>query len=338
MLRINKRKISKVIVVVMMYVMSLSVVKASSASLDFVVNPIYPSSQIEGNTSYYNLLLEPGVKETIQLEVVNTSSEDIEVEISTHTAFTNVNGVVEYASDAEEYDKSLEYRLGEIISSPGIINVSGNETKVIDLAFEMPSESFEGIIAGGIRLSQVNSPDESEASEGFSINNEIIYVISVLLRNNEERVAGDLELLDVYANQVNYRNVISAKLQNFEPGFINQLEVEAQVRALGEEEVLYESSSSGMQMAPNSFLEYPISLNGERHRPGKYVLNLVARSHDEEWVFEQEFEIESDIANDLNAADVTIDNSINWWAVGFIGVILVFVIYIVIEKKRNKKH
>ncbi|MFS7004182.1 DUF916 and DUF3324 domain-containing protein [Carnobacterium maltaromaticum] len=311
-------------------------------TLNFHVTPELPQSQIEGTASYYNLNLNPGETETLVLMLQNDKEEPIEVKITAHTAFTNVHGVVEYGKDAEQSDPTLLYALDELIEPIDTIELAAKESKRVELTLKMPADSFEGVLAGGLRIEEVRQEEENvDNGESIAIKNEFSYVVGVLARNYRTTVQPDLELLDVFADQVNYRNVISATLQNSTPTFVNRLEVEATVQLEGENAVLYEASQSQMQMAPNSNFNFPISLEGDRFQSGEYVLNMTARSGEEEWKWTKKFTIEVDEARMLNRADVTIDTSINWWMMSAIGLFLIvlgIVVYLIFKKiKTNSK-
>ncbi|MEB8401827.1 DUF3324 domain-containing protein, partial [Enterococcus casseliflavus] len=79
-----------------------------------------------------------------------------------------------------------------------------------------------------------------------------------------------------------------------------------------------EASKEMMQMAPNSNFNFPISLEGDRFRSGTYVLDLTAKSGENEWSWTKEFTIDGDDARKLNREDVMIDNHPNWWMIGSI--------------------
>jgi len=94
-----------------------------------------------------------------------------------------------------------------------------------------------------------------------------------------------------------------------------------------------------MQMAPNSNFNFPISLEGDRFRSGNYVLELTAKSGDNEWSWTREFTIEADEARKLNREDVTIDTSTNWWMIGSIGLISLLVglvFYLILKRKKHE--
>ncbi|WP_271494489.1 DUF916 and DUF3324 domain-containing protein [Enterococcus sp. 5H] len=316
--------------------------QAEEGTLKFHVTPEFPKSQIEDSTSYFDLKMNVGETETLTLKLQNAGSEPVKVQITPHTAYTNVNGVVEYGKDAEVPDSTLIYSVEELIETPDIIELAGNEAKTVTLNLQMPDEEFEGLLAGGLRIAEVTEESEVEdTGEGVAIKNEFVYIIGVVLRNDRTSVQPDLELLDVFADQLNARNVISATIQNFTPTFVNRLAVEATVQREGETEVLYEAHQEQMQMAPNSYFDFPISLEGDRFRSGTYVLNMTARSGEHEWTWSETFTIDADQARRLNREDVTIDTSMNWWMIGalilLIAVIILVVILLVKRKKKPKK-
>lgn len=314
---------------------------AEEGTLGFYVTPEFPESQIEGSNSYFDLNLGAGETETLALKLQNASSEPIQVQVTPHTAYTNVHGVVEYGKDAQEPDNSLLFSLDELIDPSGVIELAGNETKTITVPLHMPEESFEGFLAGGLRITEVKEEEEETTSneEGVAIKNEFAYVVGVVVSNSRDSVQPDLDLLAVFADQLNYRNVISATIQNFTPTFINRMSVEATVQRVGEDEVLYEASEEMMQMAPNSNFDFPISLEGDRFQSGEYVLNLKATSGEEEWTWERTFTIEADEARALNRADVTIDARLNWWMIGAIILVVLLlgvILYLLIQKKKAR--
>ncbi|MBO1097675.1 DUF916 and DUF3324 domain-containing protein [Enterococcus casseliflavus] len=340
----QKQQVGKVIwlLAALFFFVPMSV-QAEETALNVYANPIFPESQVDEKKGYYDLHLAPNEQETIQVEIGNNSTEPIRVQVTAHTAFTNVLGKVEYGKEAAEPDPTLIHSLADLIEPSGVIELTGNESKIIDLPLHMPADAFEGFLAGGLRIAEYkdeNEESEEPKGEGVAIKNEFAYVIGVVVSNTRDTVQPELELLDVFADQLNYRNVFSATLQNFTPTFINRLAVEATVKRSGENDVLYEASQEMMQMAPNSNFNFPISLEGDRFRSGTYVLELTATSGENEWSWTREFTIEADEARKLNREDVTIDTSTNWWMIGAIGLLLLLVmvfIYLIFKRRKTKK-
>ena len=308
----------------------------AQAEVPFSVSPVFSESQSEDITNYFDLIMEPGESESFGVALRNDTTEPVEVEITAYTAYTNVNGVVEYGRSPEEVNPTLLYALGDLLTTPDILVIPVGETIVAPIELTMPKESFEGVLAGGIRIQEANK--EGTSGEGLVIENEFSFIMGVVVSNNQRSVTPELELLDVFADQLNYRNVFSATLQNYTPTFINQLEVDAKIRAVGEQEVLYEAQKSGMQMAPNSHFDFPIALEGERFQAGDYVLSMVARSGEHEWIWEYEFTVEADEARQWNRQDVDIDSAISIWIIILIGllILLVGIIVYLLLKQRKK--
>ncbi|EOH60540.1 DUF916 and DUF3324 domain-containing protein [Enterococcus mundtii] len=333
------------LVLLMVFVSLLAPTRAGAeeGTLNFYVTPEFSENQKSGNDRYFQLTLVPDATEKLTLKLQNANAEAKKIKITPHTAYTNVMGVVEYGQDAEQSDPTLQHSLDELIEQPEIIELGGNETKTVTLDLKMPKEAFEGFLAGGLRIEEVkeDTTEETSNEEGVAIQNEFAYIIGVVVSNKQDAVKPDLELLDVFADQLNYRNVISANLQNFTPTFVNRLEVEATVQKVGEEDILYRAHQEQMQMAPNSNFNFPISLEGDRFRSGEYLLKLKATSGEEEWEWERKFMIEADEARALNQQDVTIDTSTNWWIVGtvFLVILLLSVIlYLLIQKQKAREN
>ncbi|WP_301405874.1 DUF916 and DUF3324 domain-containing protein [Enterococcus entomosocium] len=341
----QKQKVPKIVwlIAALLFFAPMSA-QAEETALNVYANPIFPESQVDEGKGYYDLHLAPNEQETIQVEIGNNSTEPIRVQVTAHTAFTNVLGKVEYGKEAAEPDPTLIHSLADLIEPSGVIELAGNESKIIDLPLHMPADAFEGFLAGGLRIAEYkdeNEESEEPEGEGVAIKNEFAYVIGVVVSNSRDTVQPELELLDVFADQLNYRNVISANLQNFTPTFVNRLEVEATVQKVGEEEILYQASQEQMQMAPNSNFNFPVSLEGDRFSSGDYVLKMTARSGKEEWEWERKFTIDADEARALNQADVTIDTSINWWMIGAISLLILLaavILYLLIKQKKQSKN
>ncbi|NMP59751.1 DUF916 and DUF3324 domain-containing protein [Enterococcus mundtii] len=340
----RKNKIQQAGLILFLLLVSLLApirVGAEEGTLNFYVTPEFSENQKSGNDRYFQLTLPPDATEKLTLKLQNANAEAKKIKITPHTAYTNVMGVVEYGQDAEKADPTLKHSLDELIEQPEILELGGNETKTVTLDLKMPKEAFEGFLAGGLRVSEVKEDitEETSEEEGVAIQNEFAYILGVVVSNNQDAMQPDLELLDVFADQLNYRNVISANLQNFTPTFVNRLEVEATVQRVGEEDILYQASQEQMQMAPNSNFNFPISLEGARFRSGEYLLKMTARSGEEEWQWERKFTIDTDEARALNQQDVTIDTSLNWWLVAAISLIillLLLIVWLLIKKRRPK--
>lgn len=329
---------------VMLYVMigfvGFSQEVFANGELNFSVRTITPESQFGDDKGYFDVELQPGETEELTLVVKNVRNIPIDLSITAHTAYTNINGVVEYGGETDQPDPTLKVEMKDLLDvEDEPIRLEAGEEKRIVTTLTMPQDEVEGLLAGGLQLSEVAQEEEEEDSEdkGMQIINSFSYVIGVVASNDRtQTIVPELALLDVFADQINYRNAFSATIQNFLPTFVNELSVEASIRREGSDTILYRASEEMMQMAPNSNFNFPISLNGERFRSGTYVLNMTARSGEHEWTWEETFDVTADEARRLNQSDVSVKD-INWWLIAAIVLIVIIISVLAYTSYKNKK-
>lgn len=331
-------------------------VKGMASEFNFAVNPVIPENQIDKSKTYFDLKMPPGSVQTVEVQLRNDTDKDVVIEPKIASATTNLNGVVEYGQNDIEPDETLKHNLKDLVDVAETITIPKQSQVTVPLKISMPSESFTGMISGGLTLKekQEETSDQSE-EQGLAIKNEYAYVVAILLRQTTDEVVPDLNLLAVEPSQVNARNVINVTLQNPTATYLNSFRLINEVTKKGQSDSLYSSDTSGMQMAPNSHFSYPISLEGQKLEAGTYVLKSVAysgkndegqykvKNGDEEetylykWEFEKEFTVAGDVARDLNRKDVTIEED-NTWLYLLIGLLLLIIAFLIVWYRRKKKN
>lgn len=314
-------------------------------SLDF------PDNQMDDNIGYYKLRMSKGQEQTLRITLNNPSTEEVTVNIGLNGAVTNQNGVIEYGDSDIENDASLKFDFEDIVSGPEFVNLQAGESKILELKITMPKTATSGVIAGGIQLMKANQENNASGEGGSRIINQYAYVIGLLLQESDEMLTPNLKLNKVFAGQNNYRNAIFVDFSNVIPAFLNEMTVETQINAKGKDAVLFERKQTAMRMAPNSFIQFPVSMNGERMVSGTYVANILVTSGNQRWEWTEEFEITQDDATKFNERDVGLvqEKGLNWQLIALIvGAVLllsglIFGIMIFLRKnkdsenKRNKK-
>lgn len=326
--------------------------------MGFSVTPIIPSNQI-GSTGYFNLLMKPGDKQTVEVKITNLRDKPVIVEENVAPTTTNLNGVVEYSPNKIKPDSTLKYNLKNLISAPKEISLNPKETKKISISVTMPSESFQGIISGGLTYQEKDSKGSSKASKGVSIINKYNFVIAFLIQQSETKIAPNLKMNTVKPGQVNFRNVINANLQNPTMSYLNTLYIQSDIKGISNSKLEYKSNKEMMQMAPNSNFDFPIALgNGVELQPGKYNMVLTAfgqkdpngkytmkdsngktQKFNYKWTFTRYFNISAQAAEELNAKDVTIKHDNSWWkwlAAIIIILLMLFLLFFILWKRRKK--
>jgi hypothetical protein len=317
-----------------------------AAELKFSVEPVLPENQITDKHTYFDLLMKPEQKQTLTIHMRNDTDKEVVVEPKINPATTNINGVVEYGSSNTSLDKTAPYNVTQLVEpSEKEVKIPAKGEYKLELNVHMPKDPFQGVLAGGITLQekeQTQKKQTKKQEQGLAIENKYAYVVAIVLRESKDAVAQQLLLEDVAPGQVNARNVIKATLKNPKAAYINQLAVKAKITKKGQTESLYTSEKKEMQMAPNSTFTYPIALEGQKLEAGKYTLAMKAISSQKEWTFTKDFEIQANVAKQLNEKDVTIPKNNHLWLYIGLTVLLIVIVFLVSifiyrKQKRNKK-
>ncbi|MGO2566133.1 MAG: DUF916 and DUF3324 domain-containing protein [Brochothrix thermosphacta] len=327
---------------VMMVLQLILILPVSASEFNFAVVPQKPGNQIDLKKGYFDLKMTPGQEQQLSVALTNSTNKAISIHPKIAMTTTNDSGVVDYSPSKKKADETLKYNIEDIVTTEKKVIIEADSTYVLKLMVKMPKESFKGSITGGLSL-QEDEPEKKVDTQtsGMAIDNRYAYVVGLSLREDLKPVKPELKLNKVGPAQRNFRNVITANLQNTEATYVNQLKVDAKIMRKNDTEVLYESKKDMMQMAPNTNFNYPIALGtGEKLKPGKYTLDISAASYKNKWHWKEDFTITDDEASALNAKDVTIEDN-NIWLYIISGLVLLLIVLliiwlIVVKKKKNR--
>lgn len=311
--------------------------------LGFTYKVIKPENQ-RGSVGYFDLRMVPAQKQTVIIELSNGSEEEIIISVSLNGAKTNGNGVIEYGPSAIENDKSLKYDFVELVTAPKQVVVPPRSVVPLNLEIDMPEASIDGYVSGGIQLKQVTKKAEEKAKT-TGITNEYAFLIGMLLSENDTKVEPNLELNNVYAGLANYRNAVFINFSNVEPEYLENLTVDVQIMKKTSDAVLYDTKKAGMRMAPNSMIDFPVEMNGDRMEAGDYKAHILATSETGKWEWTKEFTITNEEADKFNDQDVSLtqERGIDWRLIAAIvagGLVIVCVIFVtvrIVQQKKRKK-
>lgn len=300
-----------------------------------------PENQRNPEVTYFDLLMKPGQKQTVQIKMNNSSDKEIKVNVSLNSAKTNSNGVIEYGPSKIKNDASLKHDFTEIVKAPQEVTVPAKGSTMTDFAITIPEESFEGFISGGIQLQQADGGVAKETDQGMVVN-KFAYLIGMLLSVSDVTgIEPDMKLNKVYPELQNYRNAIFVNFSNVKPVYTDDMTVSVQLMRKTSETVLYETKKTNMRMAPNSMIDFPVSMNGEKMQAGDYRAKiLVTTAAGGRWQWDEPFTITDDEADKFNAEDLSLvqASGINWLLIAaIVGGVLIFTFLIFFFIRRNKK-
>ncbi|MFR6689608.1 WxL protein peptidoglycan domain-containing protein, partial [Listeria innocua] len=168
----------------------------------FSVKAILPANQASSVT-YFDLQMEPKQKQKLDVEITNQSKEQMTINCVANTAITNEMGYVDYSIPKTKPDETLKYPFADITEvSDSEITLEPNETKIWSVNIQMPEESYDGIILGGLHFKEKTkekTEKETKQEKEVQIKNEYAYVIGVKLTEKTTIVKPELALNQIKA-------------------------------------------------------------------------------------------------------------------------------------------
>lgn len=301
------------------------------------VDPIFPTTQIDTKTGYYDLNVEPGQEQNLEMTLMNDGDKPMRVHVSANPASTNDNGVIEYGKNNITVDKSLTANVGKMISVPDTVWIPAHGTTQFTAKLRVQKEQFSGIAVGGISF--VTDADKGRTqSTGVQINNRYAYDMGVVLHESPDTVAPNLNMHKVRATSVNYHTAIQARLQNDKPAFITDMKSHAVIYTAKDHKRVLAEDKKNQKVAPNSHFDYTMMMaDGQKLAPGKYVADIDLTAKQGHWHFKKEFTVTAEKARTLDEQNVTISHWAWWQILLLILLIILLAILIMYLVRRDRK-
>ncbi|MFD2829936.1 DUF916 and DUF3324 domain-containing protein [Corticicoccus populi] len=325
--------------------MSTSKVSAEEDQVPFSVTPVLPENQVNEEVTYFDIEMTQNQRQNLEIIIHNSSDEEIELEISTHFAATNSNGVITYDGSIDTYHESMNYAFDDISSvNTEQITVEADSEETVVVNVEAPDESFDGMILGGIFVTQ--EADNNNEESAVDIINQYAYALAVQIteEGNDTEVEPDLGLESVSAGLINHRTGLQTTFYNPTPTLIQELHIKAEVFENGSDEPLFTEENESFNVAPNNVFNFPVSFNNERLEPGDYTFRATAENESHQWEFEETFEITEEEAEDGNEGAVelvepeaTQDNTLMYILLAIGAVVTLLLIVVIVLLLRRKK-
>ncbi|GAX47525.1 DUF916 and DUF3324 domain-containing protein [Pseudolactococcus reticulitermitis] len=320
----------------------------TAASQGYSIAKLEAGKEVE-DSSIFNLLMTPGEKRTIKVTVRNDSNQPITVSDDIFTTYTNANGEIEYTSQADHYDESMQVKLSDIAkvrASDLKVEVPAKSQKVVLADIALPDDISDGALLGSWYFDKDGQIDENETNKGTSIKNKINYAIALKITVNQEVAKPELTLTSASIGLSNYRKAFFAHLQNPLPALMTNLDYEGYVTKQGETKALYQNELQKRKMAPQSSYQFPIFLKDDEFKAGNYTYHLKATTTDPKWEkktweWTKNFSIKADEAKKFNQQAINdVTAKTNWilWLILAGSVIVLFIIcFIFLLMKRKKR-
>ncbi|WP_188208245.1 DUF916 domain-containing protein [Alkalibacillus aidingensis] len=245
----------------------------------------YPENQVKGTTGYFDLMVDPGDEQVLELEVTNNLENEITIMMESANAYTHPSGGITYGQDIQSPNMTLlddGIRLSDFMTVPQEVQLDPLSTETVSFEISVP-ELDGGTLLGAIRVIIPSQEDDDfeelgEDEAQFIIDTETVYTIATQL-NLPEEVDSNLTIGEtdfttdtgnVYVELINDAH----KLQDGVHGeyFVSNEN--------GEE--LFDGEFGRLLMAPKSQVRHVFPWDYEAIEEGTYTVDIQATADNQE--------------------------------------------------------
>lgn len=337
-----KRRISKsaamCAVLACLLIPAVDITASAQTAGTFSVRAVIPDNQVDTRQTYFDLRLDPGGKQTVQVVITNSQEKDLSVNMQLNNASTGRNGLIVY-TEPDVRDDSLKAAVTDVAAlREHEVTVPPLGSKAVDIDIQMPRESLDGTLLGGIVVTAKDAEEELQEGEGVTLKNTITYVIGLKITENDSEAEPDFDLAAITPSLINYRPAAVVTLRNKAPRIVKDMKVSAQVYRLGSDEVLRGLVLENSEMAPLSKGDFVIDWNENALEAGDYRLKMTAEYDGRIWEWDEAFTISSGAAGEVNEGAVGLEKNYMWFyfTVGFLALIIVAILAFLLGRRRKK--
>lgn len=341
---IRKIRISVFFLLICIFTSSVSAESSNKEEMSgFSVEAIIPDNQIDSKVTYYYLEVSPASHQTVFVKIRNTSNRERTFYVHINSAWTNSNGLIVYTKNTKELDDSMKFPLHAMVTpTENLITIPAMEEKIVELDINVPNESIEGIIMGGIHIGLYDKEKEASESKGMGVTNSYGYVTGMILTQDKWfPVNGktEIKLVGIELHVDNGNKVLEVAILNPNPEIFGGLQMEGKVMRKGSSKEVVEYKQEGVYIAPNTVFPFEISLGKDHIEPGTYVFKGKGISGEKEWIFEEEFTIINQQEAAMNKEAMVKPATPKWITPSFIvfGVVTLGCMVILIKKFIRRK-
>ncbi|MDN3202355.1 DUF916 and DUF3324 domain-containing protein [Enterococcus faecalis] len=271
----------------------------------YTIEGVTNSHQIDKNAGYFDLHEQPGETDELKVKLINQSSQEKTLQIRVTNSNTNSNGLIDYTGTLKDH-RLLSTPLTSILKvSSDTVKVPANSEVETVLTLHMPSKKQEGIILGGIVVSESENQDEQRKE--LSVKNTYSYTLGVVLKNDAQtptKANVSVELEDVNAILASGKKVVQASIVNPHPYIFGEATVKGTIKTNSDHKVVQEQTAEHVSIAPYSVYPFQFDWKKAELKPGEYQFEGIVKTSEKEWKLSKKFKITEKQADKINKESV----------------------------------
>ena len=275
-----------------------SVARAEDEKPSISVKPTFPKNQNMEVDSYFKLLVKPGDKQTVYVQITNNKKESIVVTLTPANAYTRPNGGIFYDANIDSPETILLdkfFALSNYISIAKNVAIKPTETINVPIEITVP-DIKTGTLLGGILIneevptSEIVKAEPKKNEAKFKVITKTVFAIAIQLDlPNIPLSAFSFEKAGFNPDKAN----VFIEMRNDAP--MIQREIFGVYKVTNKDgEKLFEGKIIPMIMAPKTQINYPMPWTAPILEPGNYTLSITASVAGKEITVDKIFEIEKE--------------------------------------------
>lgn len=293
----NKIKLLLCSLVSLLFLVPVVVSANGSPKMNFSYYAVQPSTQLDYDRDFFYVQTKPGENQTLEIELTNTSDEEISVTAIVTDAISTETGDIGYGVPLIKNETLINPISEIVVPEEKTVVLKGFEKRMISLNLTPPANHYEGVKIGAVTLTT-----EGDQKVDGMVKVESGYRIAIVTSENGDdfNSGSSLDLIDVKPTLVDGRKVVQAAIQNPEPQSVEGVEIESELINKKTKEVVKKSKVSGYSFAPNSTLPFIFDWGLSNLEAGEYTVTMKAKNHEHEWDMKKDFTITANQAKKIN--------------------------------------
>lgn len=326
-----------ILVIVCFYGLNSSV---EAKGLDFSVTVIPNKEQIDGNSGYFHLLVQPDKAMDIQVEVVNLKNTEQTIDIYPVDATTAANGGIQYVSNTEGIRWNPEQISFTEIAKKQVVTLRGLEKKRVTMSLDALKKPFNGSMLGGI-IFQSQSEKLSSSEEKKTLINEYSFVVAVHLQTKKEISEPKFSIKQVRTSFVDGYLRIVETLSQTTNEVLTQVTIESSIKKEGYTVKKYEKTIEDVGIAPNSNFDLYLTDSNtyKAIEVGDYEIETIIKIGSQKQILREKFSISSIEGEDQRTKDEDLTTPPYWlyFLIGMVSVVVMILIAVFCRMNIRRK-
>lgn len=338
------KKTINILLVALLLAMQVNTIKADTERYsDFTVTPIFTENQIGTDLEYrgyFDVMLAPGESDSLKLEIKNTGNSPMTVHIDKTNALTRANGEADYTQNEMPSDYIPTTMESMLTIQNNDVVVNANESVVINIDLQMPKDSFDGVILGGLAITATHETDKPKEQNSVGVNSSVKYLVAVQARNNTNEVKPNLRSGEAGVKHHQMMPAYFVTIENAVGLNMSNVSISGDIKQKSDGKVVAKVDETNRSILPFSSFDVMFKpvVDNQKITAQLYTYDLTIEAGDETWHFNDEIQVGAETIKDINAT-VKTDNKVIYIYVGLAVLVIVNVglVYIIIKQLKSKK-